>query len=194
MASLSARWGGRRLPCLTGRFRCDGKTEKTVVSESSCAIRVHRGEREETSYSVWPSLRNEKRDWAFWNGMGMAPRRGFEPRRTVPKTGVLPLHQRGIGGVLAESPTRSKGPRLVRHRSRTQWHVRDRMRAALTRPALPSVDSNHDAGIQNPACCRLHQRGRVCALTGSWTGLRNKPVSPAIVPAIRHMTNGSGRR
>lgn len=43
---------------------------------------------------------------------------------------------------------------------------------------LPSVDSNHDAGIQNPVCCRLHQRGRVCALAGSWTGLRKMNPSP----------------
>ena len=40
-------------------------------------------------------------------------------------------------GVLAESPTKIRRSHLVRHRSRTQWHVHDRVRAALTRPALP---------------------------------------------------------
>ena len=65
----------------------------------------------------------------------MAPRRGFEPRRTVPKTGVLPLHQRGIvGRAEGLNDERIENARLDHHRSRTRWHVRGRVRAALTRP------------------------------------------------------------
>lgn len=94
---LSARWGGRRLPCLTGRFRYGGKQKNRhvgIVVRHTCPSRRER--RNLVFRMAFTPKR--KRGWAFRSGIGVAPRRGFEPRRTVPKTGVLPLHQRGIAG------------------------------------------------------------------------------------------------
>lgn len=176
VASLSARWGGRRLPCLTGRFRYGGK-QKTVMSESSCAIRVHRGEREPR---IPYGRHSGTRRGIGRSGVGWAwlPAEDSNLVERFQRPVCCRYTSGECVGVLAESPTKIRRSHLVRHRSRTQWHVHDRVRAALTRPALPSVDSNHDAGIQNPVCYRLHQRGRVCALAGSWTGLRKMNPSP----------------
>ena len=113
---------------------------KTVMSESSCAIRVHRGEREETSYSVWPSLRNGRGIGRSGVGLVWLPaedsnlvERFQRPVCCRYTSGEYGRADGVIGG-------KDRGTRLIHHRSRTRWHVHGRVRVALTRPKLPSSE------------------------------------------------------
>ena len=100
---------------------------------------------------------------------------------------MLPLHQRGIGGVLAESPTRSKGPRLVRHRSRTRWHVHGRVRVALTRPKLPSSEGGCCAAGRSQGRTKRVARpslGLSPRVRGEPSDFRERRGTPGIEPGV----------
>ena len=196
VASLSARLKADAAPCPTGLFRRNGKQKgRKTVDGTPCAIRCPlRREIDLEIRMAFTPKREEGSDASKWDWCGSPPRTRTSNKR-LQRPMCYRLHQRGIMGRAEGFSDERIEERSSRPSSVPHTMARSRPRAGgVDTPRAPLRGFEPRCRDPESRMLPVASEGKSLRAGGIMDGAKeNEPVSPAIVPAIRHMTNGSGR-